>query len=340
MQPTGRHHFYIIDMQFHAEFSPKEFENKISLGDKIMLLGSCFTEQIGQKLSDHKFDTLQNPNGILFNPVSIEKALYSYISSKLYSEQDLFYFNERWQSWNHHSRFSRTAKDDTLKAINASTQAASLFLKHADWLIITMGSAFTYQRREIETRYEAVVANCHKVPNDKFNRVLLLTSEVEEILTDLINKVKKYNQNIRIIFTISPVRHLREGFIENNRSKASLIQAVHSVTNDNDILYFPSYELVIDDLRDYRFYAEDMVHPNYAATNYVWEKFINTCISAESREIMKEIAQIRSAVNHKPFNPISEEHGKFKATHIRKILLLEERYPFLDFTIEKEFLSD
>jgi hypothetical protein len=299
------------------------------------LIGSCFTEQIGKKLSIHKFSVLDNPNGILFNPTSISKSIASYMDNKQYSESDLFYQNECWNSWEHHSRFSHPDKKMCLEGINESQSIAHDFFKKADWLLITLGSAFVY---ELENKN--VVANCHKVPTDKFKKQLLPIEDVFAGLQTMIEKTLAFNPALNIIFTISPVRHLRDGFVENNRSKATLIQAVHRLTEkNNNCFYFPAYELIIDDLRDYRFFAEDMVHPNYAATNYVWEKFIATCIDEPSQLLMKEIAVIVAAKNHKPFNPTSEQHKKFMQTNLEKVNKWQQQFPYLNLEEEAAYFN-
>ena len=320
-------------MDFHLEFTPKPFDIKINHQQKLLLIGSCFTEQIGTKLSNHKFSVLSNPNGILFNPVSIWKSISYYIDNKQYSEADLFYQNECWNSWDHHSRLSNPNVAECLEKINESQSIAYSFLKNADWLLITLGSAFVYQLENKE-----VVANCHKVPTDKFVKRLLPVEDVFAGLQQMIEKLKTFNPGIKIIFTISPVRHLRDGFVENNRSKATLIQAVHQLSENNkNCFYFPAYELIIDDLRDYRFFAEDMVHPNYAATNYVWEKFIATCIEEPSQQLMKEIDVIIAAKNHKPFNPSSQQHKKFLQTNLEKVKKLQEQFSYISFEEEAAF---
>ena len=322
-------------MDFHLEFTPKPFEVKIKHQHKLLLIGSCFTEQIGTKLANHKFSVVDNPNGILFNPVSITKSISSYINNKQYSEADLFYQNESWNSWEHHSRFSNPDKKKCLGAINESQTKAHNFLKTGDWLLITLGSAFVYQLDNNE-----VVANCHKVPTDKFKKRLLSADEIFTSLNEMIVQLNDFNPTLKIIFTISPVRHLRDGFVENNRSKATLIQAVHQLVEKNaHCLYFPAYELIIDDLRDYRFFAEDMVHPNYAATNYVWEKFIATCIDEPSQKIMKEIAVIVAAKNHKPFNPTSEQHKKFLQTNLEKVKKLQLQFSYLNLKEEAAYFN-
>ncbi|MBK8519948.1 MAG: GSCFA domain-containing protein [Chitinophagaceae bacterium] len=322
-------------MDFRLEFTPKPFDIKINHQHNLLLVGSCFTEQIGTKLANHKFGVLDNPNGILFNPSSIAKSISSYIDNKQYTETDLFYQNECWNSWEHHSRFSHPDKKICLEGINLSQNKAHAFLKKANWLLITLGSAFVY---ELENK--DVVANCHKVPTDKFAKRLLSAVEVFAGLQSMIEKAVAFNPGMKIIFTISPVRHLRDGFVENNRSKATLIQAVHQLADkNNNCFYFPAYELIIDDLRDYRFFAEDMVHPNYAATNYVWEKFIATCIDEPSQELMKEIAVIVAAKNHKPFNPTSEQHKKFLQTNLVKVKKLQQQFPYLMLKEEEVFFK-
>jgi len=330
-------------MDFHLAFTPKPFDVKISHRQNLLLIGSCFTEQIGTKLANHKFTVLDNPNGILFNPVSIARSVSSYIENKQYSETDLFYQNECWNSWEHHSRFSHPDKEKCLAAINGSQANAHAFLKKADWLLITLGSAFVYELPSplgAGFGVRSVVANCHKVPTDKFTKRLLPVGEITDGLEYMIEKLAAFNESVKIIFTISPVRHLRDGFVENNRSKATLIQAVHHlVEKNNACFYFPAYELVIDDLRDYRFFAEDMVHPNYAATNYVWEKFTATCIDEPAQLLMKDIALIAAAKNHKPFNPTSEQHKKFLKTNLEKVKKLQQQYPYINFEDEEACFS-
>ncbi len=329
-------------MQFRSEFTPKSFRLKIKISDFLLLVGSCFTEQIGKKLAAHKFKTIENPNGILFNPVSIAKAIKNYTNEKLFNENDLFFFNELWASREHHTRFSHPEKLQALQNIDAEHKAAAGFIKTADWILITLGSAFVYEWKDSiqKSNYENVAANCHKIPTDKFNRRLLSPLEIVNVLKEMQECVLRVNAKAKFIFTISPVRHLREGFIENNRSKAALIQAVHELTNDSNLFYFPAYELVIDDLRDYRFFAEDLVHPNYAATNYVWEKFVPAVIDDSSQQIMKAINEINAAVNHKPFNPSSLSHKKFLQTNLEKVILLSQKYPNLDFSTELQFFNE
>ncbi len=322
-------------MEFRLALTPREFEYKINHQHTLFLAGSCFTEQIGAKLSNLKFKTIENPHGILFNPISIAHSISTYVQNKVYTSDDLFFENELWGSWDHHTRFSNINKEECLNKINESQSRAHAFLKNADWLMITLGSSFVY-----ELSSDRVVANCHKVPADKFKKRLLSSEAIQNSLKKMLDELRVFNPSIKVIFTISPVRHLRDGFIENNRSKANLINAVHELVNNaSSIFYFPSYELIMDDLRDYRFFAEDMVHPNYAATNYVWDKFIDSSVDESSIKIMKEIASINIARNHKPFNPTSKQHQQFLDTYRKKVLQLTEAFPYLDMSEELAYFS-
>ena len=323
-------------MEFRRAFQIPPLKQQLNIRHGVMLVGSCFTDHLGNKLQQHRFSTLQNPNGILFNPVSLAKSVTSYIEKKHYNRNDLFFQQEWWTSWDHHSQFSHANPEMLLEMINRSQDEAHLFLQKAKWIVLTVGSAWVYQLAE-----GTVVANCHKVPTDKFQKRLLPVEEVLAVLDNMIHRLFIFNPGLRILFTISPVRHLRDGFVENNRSKAVLIQAVHHLVEKFEgLFYFPAYELIIDDLRDYRFYAEDMVHPNYLATNYVWEKFSESCIDEESRKFIKEIAPINAALAHKPFQPDSNAHKLFRQKQVEKLQQLQTSYPFLDFEPEIAFFKD
>jgi hypothetical protein len=329
-------------MKFHFEFDIKKLSPPISHKNKLFLIGSCFTENIGEKLKKYKFSVLENPNGILFNPVSVAEALTSYIDNAQVNESDLFQLNEGWHSWKHHSRFSGLSAGESLAKINASTTNAHSYLKNADYLMITLGSAWIYTLTDKANSAKpgSVAANNHKAPADWFFRRLMTPEEVLQTLDNVLYRVFHFNPKLKIIFTISPVRHVREGVVENNRSKAVLIQTVHHLVDKFDNLYyFPAYELVIDDLRDYRFYAEDLVHPNYFATQYVWGKFIDACIDERSKNLIEDIHSINLAYQHKPFNVASEQHKKFLKSFYEKSKALQEQYPFLDFKKELDYFS-
>lgn len=324
-------------MKFRYEFDVKKLPEPITHGHRLLLIGSCFTENIGEKLDKYKFTTLQNPNGILFNPVSVAEALTDYVEANEFFENDLFFFNEAWHSWKHHSQFSGITAGEALQKINASVQMAHQFLKDADYLFVTLGSAWIYTLTEkaLNAKPGAVAANNHKAPADWFYRRLMTPEEVLRVLDNVIHRLALFNSKLKIIFTISPVRHLREGVVENNRSKAVLIQAVHHLVDKFDKLYyFPAYELVIDDLRDYRFYAEDLVHPNYFATQYVWEKLVDACMDQKTKTLMEELHSINLAYQHKAFNNESEQHKKFLQNFYNKTSQLQAKHPYLN--LQKE----
>jgi lysophospholipase L1-like esterase len=329
-------------MKFRLDLQVKKFNPAISHTQKILLIGSCFTENIGQKLEQYKFRVLQNPNGILFNPVSVTEAISTYVDNIRISVNSLFQYREGWHSWKHHSRFSDITPEIAVENINRSTANAHKFLKETDWLMITLGSGWIYVlTADAPSAKEGdIAANNHKGPSEWFHRRLMTEPEVLEKLKNMMQKLKSANHDLQVIFTISPVRHIREGVIENNRSKAVLIQAVHELVNEYDNAhYFPAYELVIDDLRDYRFYAEDLVHPNYFATQYVWEKFTDACFDDPTKQLITELHDINLAFRHKPFNPGSAEHKKFLHTYLQKTKMLQEKFSYLDFSKELEYFN-
>lgn len=322
-------------MDFRLEFDPPSLSQKIDLDDKIMLVGSCFTDHVYNYLVASKFNALQNPNGVLFNPVSIANALNRYVEDKLVSHNELFERDGLWHHWDFHSNLSCTSPEESLLHMNETISMAHGFLKDARWLIITLGSAFVYELAGAQ-----IVANCHKMPAAQFIKRMLDPEEIISTYNNVIDQLKQFNNSLNIIFTISPVRHLRDGFVENNRSKAVLIHAVDKLTrNQENLHYFPSYELVVDDLRDYRFYAEDMVHPNYLATRYVWEKFSSSCINGRSREVMKELEHLNMAYHHKPLHPHSTEHSKFRNKYKEIAKSLASRFPSIDLSKEINHFS-
>jgi hypothetical protein len=297
------------------------------------MVGSCFTEHIGGYLQDLKFQVMQNPNGIVFDPSTVSSSIISYIENKKYNAGDLFYLNELWQSWQHHSRFSGIDKDEVLHNINVSQEQAHQFLKDAKWLVITLGTSFSYRLDG-----PVPVANCHRAPGSWFNKYMLRIDETISELDTSIYRLFQFNKDINILFTVSPVRHIRDGIVENNRSKARLLEAVHHLTEKFDrIHYFPAYELVIDVLRDYRFYDIDLVHPNYQATSYVIGEFVKHYVNESSLELSKEVEKIVIAGRHKAFQPETEAHKNFLKINAERARALMEIYPFLDLKKELDF---
>ncbi len=349
-------------MEFQLPITIPSLPRPIRYEDKILLTGSCFTEHIGNALRDWKFDTLSNPNGILFDPASVAESLISYVRPRIYTADDLIFLNELWQSWQHHSCFSRIDKDECLKGINDSQARAHEFLKEAKWLVITLGSAFSYRLSDqapVEWRKGVAggataaagaagaagaavpsVANCHRAPAQSFSKHLMTIEEINAALDGCLYQLFHFNPGLQVLFTVSPVRHIRDGVVENNRSKARLIESVHHLVNKFDRLwYFPAYELVIDVLRDYRFYDIDLVHPNFAATGYVLEKFTQHCIDEAGRRLLDEVKKIVIARRHKPLQPFTAAHRRFLQDYREKTTALASHYPFLDFREELAYFS-
>lgn len=311
---------------------------QISHKDRILSVGSCFTEHIGNALKELKFDVLQNPNGILFDPASVSKSLVTYTRDSPVKENELVLLNELWQHWDFHSRFSAPEKEIALEKMNASLLEANRFLSQADWVIITLGSAFSYRLKNGDKIVP--VANCHRAPAQVFEKHLLKADEISMLLHQTIEQLRAFNPGLQFIFTISPVRHIRDGVVENNRSKARLIEAVHeSVGQHQGCYYFPAYELVIDVLRDYRFYAEDLVHPNYLATDFVLENFLEAFVTEESRAAITEIRKLNIARKHRSAHPGTEAHKKFLQDQLEKTKHLQKQFPFLNLMEDIEYFS-
>ena len=306
----------------------KQKHHLINYNSKLLLLGSCFSENIGNKLSYYKFQTQQNPFGILFHPKAIETFITKVINEEKYTESDVFFHNERWHCFDAHSVVSSTSKEELLNTLNTNINSTYQHLKNTSHIIITLGTAWVY--REIAT--DTLVANCHKIPQKKFLKELLTVEEVSESLEAINSLIKSINPETTIIYTVSPVRHIKDGFIENQRSKAHLLSAIHQVVESrNNTHYFSSYEIMMDELRDYRFYAEDMIHPNQTAIDYIWEKFSEVWFSEETLETMKEVKTIQKGLMHKPFNPNSEAHQLFLKKLQQKKETLLQAFPFMNF---------
>ena len=306
-------------------------ENQIDYTSSILLLGSCFVENIGEKLDDVKFQTLQNPFGILFHPIAIEKIIVRALTNVPFTEEEVFFKNEHWYCFEVHSTINATNRDEFLTLLNSKLAALKEYLINSSHIILTFGTAWVY--RFLET--QKIVANCFKIPQKEFDKELLLVGEISNSISNIISLIEKHNPKASIILTVSPVRHLKDGFIENNLSKAHLITAIHQVLNSKVVSgrhhYFPSYEIMMDELRDYRFYKEDMIHPNNIAVSIIWEAFNRAWVSLKTESLQKEIKSIQSGLKHKPFNPESKEHQLFLKGLRVKIIALKERIPYLKF---------
>jgi hypothetical protein len=316
-----------LNLQTHIPFS-KNISNLIDYNSKIILLGSCFSDNIGQKLSYHKFESILNPFGILFHPKAIESVIKNALCKKKYTEKDVFFLNERWQSFEAHSKLSSSSKEEIIEQLNKASVSINKAVKNSTHFIITLGTSWVYRFNESGE----IVANCHKVSQNKFKKELLSVAEINKSLSLIISLIKEINPSISFIFTVSPVRHLKDGVIENQQSKSHLISALHQIIPiHKNSFYFPSYEVMMDELRDYRFYKEDMIHPNQIAINYIWEKFYENWLSDEALELKKEVIKIQRGLEHKPFNPNSEGHQQFLSSLQEKIKTLKKKYSHISF---------
>lgn len=311
----------------------KQSENLIDYNSNILLLGSCFVENIGDKLAFFKFKNLQNPFGILFHPKAIEKLIFNAIHGKEYNEEDVFFHNEQWHCYDSHSKLSNSSKEGLLKSLNTNLNLTTKQLHNSTHIIITLGTAWVYKNYKTNLP----VANCHKVPQNEFVKELLSVEEVTNSLKLVVNQIHQNNPQTTIIFTVSPVRHIKDGFVQNTQSKAHLISAIHQFLNqqspidNHQSFYFPSYEIILDELRDYRFYSEDMLHPNKTAINYIWEKFKDVWINDESQAIMDEIETIQNGLAHRPFHPNSDAHQQFLQQLTSKMENLKTNFPRITF---------
>ena len=318
-------------MHFRTQIPIAITNHPIDYNSKILPLGSCFAENMGEKFNYFKFENTINPFGIIFNPVSIEKIINRAIKEISYTEEDIFFYNESWHCFEVHSDRSNPSKEELLENLNHILLTITKELREVTHIVITYGTSWIYREKE----KNSIVANCHKVPQKQFSKELLSTEIIKESIGKTIDLVDSVNSNCSIIFTVSPVRHIKDGFVENQLSKAHLISAVHSILNSEDhkfnSQYFPSYEIMMDELRDYRFYAEDMLHPNQVAIDYIWKRFKETSISEAVFSTMDEVESIQRSLLHKPFNPNSESHQKFEAKLKEKITKLVSLYSFMKF---------
>lgn len=319
-------------MIFRTEVTYKPDSIKLDYSSNIFTIGSCFSTEISERLSQYKFSVLQNPFGVLFHPLAIENALMRIYSNEEYQREEIYKYEELYLSWDHHSSFNNVSMDKILKHINQNIQKAHLFLQNTDLVIITLGTSFIYKLKQ----FDLVVANCHKIPQSQFSKILLAEHQIKASLKNSIEMLKNIGKSgMKIIFTLSPVRHISDGIIENNLSKSRLLCAIHSVIETNDSCeYFPSYEFLLDDLRDYRFYKEDLIHPSATAIEYIWDKFKEAYISEEVLPLMKKVGKINQALQHRPFNTHTIAYKKFLYSILKDIQEVEGLLPQIVFRQE------
>jgi hypothetical protein len=345
-QPVYRSNSYIWEKKYHfqiclglneqntmirlsTEVALPESSVKLSYRKKSMMMGSCFAESVGTKLQELCFPIDVNPFGILYNPVSIANSIEILLSGKLFKEKDLFFANGLWNSFYHHSRFSNADKNECLIIINNRISQAAKTLRESNLLFITFGTSWVFE----DKGSGQIVSNCHKLPASTFRHYRLNSNQIVDIWIGLIEKILNLNHDLNIVFTVSPIRHLKDGEHENQLSKAVLLVAVDELIKHfmgERILYFPSYEIVLDELRDYRFYASDLVHMNEIAISLIREKVESVFIGQEDKKIAAEIEKLRQALEHKPLNPENDEYQNFIGKQIEKIFQLKDKFYYLD----------
>ena len=317
-----------MKLQTQIPFQKQDKNQLIDYHSNVFLLGSCFAEHIGEKLQYHKLKSLCNPFGILFHPLAIRNVIFNSASEKVFSGEDIFFQNEQWSSFEAHSKLNSIDKREILDNLNEQSQLTFKYLKESSHIIITLGTAWVYRY----LKSNAVVANCHKVPQKEFSKELLTVEHLVGLLKEILDLIRNHNPKCAIIMTVSPVRHLKDGFVENTRSKAHLISAIHQVLeNSENCFYFPSYELIMDELRDYRFYNEDMLHPNAVAINYVWEKFQEVWFTDEAVSFSKRIDAVQKSLVHKPFNSETVAHKVFLEKLEKEKNTIKASFPHISF---------
>lgn len=291
-------------------------QHPLHLKSKVFTIGSCFADAIGSRLTTYKFPSLINPFGVIYNPVSIHKSLGYAITSKQPNPETYLKNAEVFANYDFHSALSSLDQPSLEKEIDKTISSAHQFLQNADWLFITYGTAWVYERKETNE----VVANCHKMPAESFNKRLLNTKQIISSFETLYNALKVFNPSIRIILTLSPVRHIKDTLELNSVSKSILRVACHYLSEMfSDVEYFPAYEMMMDDLRDYRFYKTDMLHPGEDAEDYIWENFVNSYFTPDVKNFVSEWKRILAALSHKPFHPTTAAHQHFLKQTLKKL---------------------
>lgn len=315
---------------------PKAGE-KIGYKSRCLFMGSCFTEEIGGRMQSHKFPVMINPFGTLFNPASISDNLQLLIEEKVFSKDDLFMHNGLWFSFSHYTGFARYERQECLSLVNNSLQEASSWIRECDYILITLGTAWSF----IYNATGKLVANCHKLPSAEFTRKLLDPEEIVERYDHLLVSLNRINPGARVIFTVSPVRHWKDGAVNNQLSKSILILSIHRLMKKHSgISYFPAYEIFMDELRDYRFYASDMLHPSETGSAYVWERFCDSWLDDPAKKTMAGVSSILKAVAHRPRQTDLPNLKKFSENLLKQIEQLTLANPELDFSPEIAILRD
>lgn len=314
-------------MKFSTEVPIKNLANPITYDSKIVTVGSCFAVNMAEKFKTFQFQHVVNPFGILFHPVALANLFEFAEKDYIFEPKDIFCHQEVWSCFDAHSDLNELDEEEILFNLNAKIRDFKSYVSQATHVNITLGTAWVY--RFLET--DALVANCHKIPQKQFVKEILSVETIVKSLQKIETVCKTLNPTIQLLFTISPVRHIKDGVVENQQSKAHLITALHQFLKNTEHYYFPSYEIVMDELRDYRFYTSDLLHPNQIAIDFIWEKFKTHCIAENAYKTMQLVDEVQKGLAHRPFNPYSEQHGKFLDNLGEKLDTLLNDFPFMNF---------
>lgn len=309
----------------------------IDYQSQLLLIGSCFTENIGKQLQLYKLPTLLNPCGIAYNPISVTNSIKFLTNKKKLSDADCIFHNEFWHSLHHHGTFSRKHKKDLLVTVNQQIAYGQKILKKATHIFITLGTTWVFQH--IATKQ--IINNCHKLPARDFKRQKLSLQKTIAALEEIITEIRNVNTTIEIVFTVSPIRHQKDGLHENQLNKASLLLAIEEIQQKYAaVMYFPAYELAIDELRDYRFFAADFCHLNDLGTQYIWERFCESYINKESQTLFPVLQKLQKALQHKVNKPESAAYQNFTKKTEDLLTALERKLPQVDFSVERKKLQN
>ncbi len=318
---------------FRTEVQVQDATKKMHYDAHLLFIGSCFATNIGSFFKEQCLNADVNPFGVLYNPLSIANSLERLISRDEFTNDEVFSNNGAYHSFFHHSSFNHTDKYFFLENVNQQLAAAANFLQKADYIVITFGSAWVYQHKELNQ----IVSNCHKYPANIFKRYMIGVQDIVERYSSLLQQLKQVNDQLKFIFTVSPVRHWKDGAHGNQLSKSTLLLAIDQLKRDfTDVEYFPAYEILLDELRDYRFFADDMLHPSDLAVEYIRKKFVNAYFDVEAMTILKRLTALSKASLHRPFNVDSASHQHFVSKQLNKIQAFQNQYPLIDATPLKE----
>jgi len=321
---------------FRTPVEIPESGNKLRYQANSLFIGSCFTLNIGEKIQKFKFPAAVNPFGVLYNPVSVSNGVRILLNKTLFSEKDLHYYAGKWLSFFHDTSFSGKNSEEVLRQINNSIATQHDQLKKATFLFISLGTAWVYRHKQTGL----IVSNNHKIPAREFERFRLTIEDMVQQFGPLLKNLFQFNPDLHIVFTVSPVRHWKDGAIENQKSKSTLLLGIDEIQKRHpQIEYFPSYEIMMDELRDYRFYASDMIHPGITGIEYIWQRFQDTYMDPETIQIMRQVEKVVKATQHRPTDIQSKEFQRFAEKQIQNIHNLHQTYPFLNFSDELAYFK-